>query len=258
MCFDFYAKMDAHLLKTVNDNPDFKKWFDSKLSMPEFNRERDVLDGVLKGTISGSPAGLRETLEQECNDQKGLEELIFDLAMQNSLKGVPTLIDVVPTQAGDTVKRFENYLKAQGFSAPTMTIQAHLALPKLQKRMQHRNETQQDKRESLFPANQYSRMYGSTTSDTHLGELKRADAESFIAKFGTKATEAQKQELLEGLGFSEGVDVVNIGPKQLSDILVNTDTPESASEIAQDIVSRSTVQSTTPTVPHPFIKIVRI
>jgi hypothetical protein len=39
--------------------------------------------------------------------------------------------------------------------------------------------------------------------------------------------------------------------------LINTDTPESASEIAQDIVNRSTVQSITPTVPHQFIKIDR-
>jgi hypothetical protein len=235
--------------------------------LPVFTRDRDVLEGILLGTISDSPEGLQSTLQSQIQNfrpqmpsLKEQEYLMFESAMENSLRGVPTLIDIVPTEEGNAtvIQRFENYLKEQGFSAPTMTIQAHLDLPKLKTRMLHRNATQSDKRDGLFPANQYSRMYGNTTSETHLGELKREDAESFIAEFGTKATEDQKKGLLEDLGFYEGVDTVNIGPKQLSDILVNTETPESVAEIAQDIVNRSTSQSTTPQGPHPFIQIERI
>jgi len=251
--------MDNYFLEKIQGS-DFEPWFNETLERDEITCPRDIFSPVLneKELIVPTPEGLKDFLLEQGWPKFSSEEQehkVFDIAIENSMKGIPTLIDVVPLRAGNYVQEFGNYLREKGFTCPTMTIQVHLPLPKLQQRMVHRNETPSDIRDGLFPAEQYTRLYGLTNEEEHLGTLTRADAESFIEQFGHSSTEEQNTKLLQDLGFTDDlVQSVNMGPKSLSDILVNTETEESSLAIAKDIVQRSTVQSFMQNEPHPDIR----
>lgn len=257
-------QMDDHLMGFIKKDEEYKAWFDGV--RPDYSQDRDVFQAILGDKITELPPGLKEEFEEHFKSftptlrGSELEKAIFDAtftrAMENSRRGIPTIIDIAPAHDKNIIEIFERFLREREkpFSCPTMTIQTHLAIPKLLERMIHRNATQPDKRDGLFPAQQYASMYGSTQSDDHLGELKREDVEKFIANFRKEAEADQIEKLMSDLGFSEGVDVINIGPKHLSDLLVNTETVESSADIAMDIVKRSTVNSEIPTRRHPVFR----
>jgi hypothetical protein len=148
---------------------------------------------------------------REIDNPNKIYEQACDEAVQRSLAGKPTVLDLVyPFQ----VENFKRRISEMGYDAEEMVKVSvvHLSIPTLTDRLTTRNqkadlEDKPHEKRTRFPFDQYSRIFG-PASEGGFG-LKREDLLDAAKKFPGESLD----DLLSKFGFSEGVDKVRMSAK---------------------------------------------
>ncbi len=256
--------LKKHINKIIDGNQQSKKIFNS-LSDKKFS-EMEILEPIFKGKlkVGNSELSLLEevseanmdafisklseskqslyTKENIGNLQKlatthqsvfaenepiaRLQE-VFGRAVNNSQKGVPTILDFIPLGGYDTVQKFRDYMEERKLYCPLIVAVAHCDVSKVIEHMAARNASAQpgEERSDFSPFKQYGRMYRAAKDDeTVIGELTPEEIFNAAAKFGGSVEDAKT--LLSNLGIAEDVDPkkpVKITTNLPHDLLLQTD-----------------------------------
>jgi hypothetical protein len=203
---------------------------------------------ILKAWANEEPNHFKEVadLTNEGMRARAFERAV-DHAIENSKKGIPTILDMVPDSAGgDMVAAFEAHLAKRNFTCPTHVVLVHLPVADLTERMDQRNQKAlapggniNDQRNEIFPFEQYASIFGSS-AEGNLGILRADDIHQAIEKFGgtdeAKKLRAEK-ELLGRLGFEEGQTSITVGATVKADVVCEHSDAGSTVQIAEAICS---------------------
>ncbi|MBP9778001.1 MAG: hypothetical protein KBD25_02335 [Rickettsiaceae bacterium] len=213
-------------------------------------------------------------------EENHLETNMFDRAIENSRKGIPTILDIVP-MGGNFVDKFEKHLAKRNFSCPIIVALAHCSIGELTDRMDERNrlarlskveggrEDPRDVREGFFPYMQYVEIFEASSAKGArvVGSVRREDITRAAEKFGTAPEpgdmpirpkgEKEALELMKKLGFPEDAESTKLVAKYYHDKIYNTEARESTREIAADLCRIATTESYVPAEPHPVAQLIR-
>jgi energy-coupling factor transporter ATP-binding protein EcfA2 len=151
-----------------------------------------------------------------------VHENMFNLAINNSLKEIPTILDIVPHPAHSgqfMIDLFLGQLKKVNHTGPTHIALIHCSIPQLSDRILERNRHAiihgdlENVRDQPFPFRQYSQLFGAVNCAQHIhkGKLRIEDARKAIAPFCTNFVEIDK--ILEQIGFNAQLDEIEIDAK---------------------------------------------
>ncbi|MDF1684951.1 MAG: hypothetical protein P1U36_09910 [Legionellaceae bacterium] len=165
------------------------------------------------------------------------------LAINNSLQGVPTILDVVPHPGRSSQYRidlFQEKLRQHNLTSSLHIALIHCSINQLSSRMVERNRQAiinndlENIRDESFPFRQYAQLFGTVNhvQNKYIGELKIKEARKAIAPFCTNVDEVN--EIIEKIGLIRPLVEINIRPKCSFDTLYDSSS-EPAEEIAQDI-----------------------
>lgn len=212
---------------------------------------------------------------------------IMSCAIENSKRGVPTVLDFVPI-SGELISEFEKHLEERNFSCPTIVAIVHCPIHNLVDRMEERNrlarlpkteggrEDLNDLREGFFPYRQYARIFGASSGGVAepriIGSVTRADVLRAAEKFGEQEAattgagdmplkpkvEAEALDLMRKLGFpeDESKESIDLVTRCYHDRIYNTETKGSTEQIAKDLCRLATTESFVPERRHPVAEIV--
>jgi len=218
---------------------------DGFLAKTEGRYDREALE-ILKTWANEEPNHFKEVadLTNEGMRKRAFERAV-DHAIENSKKGIPTILDMVPNPDGeDLVVAFEEHLAKKNFTCPTHVALLHLPVAELIERMDQRNQkalapggNPGDQRNEIFPFEQYASIFKSST-EGKLGTLYAEDIHQAVEKFSGK-DEAEKrrteQELLDRLGFEDGQISITLGIKVKSDAVYEHSDAGQTAQIAEAI-----------------------
>ncbi len=151
----------------------------------------------------------------------------FGRAVENSQKGIPTILDCVPLGGYDTVQKLRDYMEEQSSPCPLIVAVAHCDVSKIVEHMNARNAGAQpgEERNDFSPLKQYGRMYrAAKDGETQIGELTPEEIFNAATKFGGSSEDARA--LLRNLGIAEDADLVKpikITTSLPHDLLLQTD-----------------------------------
>lgn len=94
---------------------------------------------------------------------------IYQRAVNNSIEGFPTILDIAPLEGYNVVSEFFNYIKECNFSCPVVVAIAHCSVPNIVKRLESRNSSGIPKefRDGFFPIGAYGNMFKITRDTDH-------------------------------------------------------------------------------------------
>jgi hypothetical protein len=190
-------------------------------------------------------------------------ERMVDRAIENSKKGIPTILDMIP----DGMEDFKKYLEEKNFKCPIRTVLVHVPIPELAARMEERNKNAvaeggdlSNRREGMFPFQQYAKIFGAISEigeKAVLDRLSAVDVYKATEKFGDKggiriremsasvkdhksqmapvlATLQEGKKLLDKIGFEDGSPVLDVRAKVSADVIYDH-AKESTAAIAEKI-----------------------
>lgn len=164
------------------------------------------------------------------------------LAINNSLQGIPTILDVVPHPGRSSQFRidlFKEQLIQKNLTNALHIALIHCSINQLSTRMAERNRQAiingdlENIRDEAFPFRQYAQLFGAVNHSNvkYIGQLKTEEARKAIAPFCTNFSEVN--EIIEKIGFHRLVEI-NISPKCSFDTFYDS-SAETAEEIAKKI-----------------------
>ncbi|MDF1683129.1 MAG: hypothetical protein P1U36_00585 [Legionellaceae bacterium] len=165
------------------------------------------------------------------------------LAINNSLQGVPTILDVVPHPGRSSQYRidlFQEKLIQHNLIGSLHIALIHCSINQLSSRMVERNrqaiinDDLENIRDESFPFRQYAQLFGTVddSKNINIGQLKIEEAIQAMIPFCTNFNEAN--EIVEKIGLISPLVENNISPKCSFDTLYDSSS-EPAEKIAQDI-----------------------
>ena len=255
----------------LNDDEKFTKNRDEFLAQTEGRYNERALE-ILKTLAKENPNNFREKADLT---HEGKNTRAFDHAIENSKKGIPTILDMTPVlkrredsdlvPGGDIVEAFKAHLIKSGYDCPTHVALVHVSAKDLTERMDERNKKALapggnlgDQRDGIFPLKQYTALYGASAGET-LGTLRQADIYQAAEKFGDengvkirKMSEAATEEhqskmsgvfatlregkkMLNQLGFEDGQTSVALGSKMKADAVYDHSGEGATAKIAEEI-----------------------
>jgi hypothetical protein len=232
----------------LNDDEKFPKKLDNFLAQTE-GFDKGALE-ILKTLAKENPNNFREwaDLSSKGRESRAFERAV-DHAIENSKKGKPTILDMVPNSEGeDMVAAFEKRLVEKNFTCPTRVALVHLSVAELTERMDQRNQkalapggNPSDQRNGIFPFQQYAAIFGAIAEEGSqgLGTLNSSDIYQAVEKFGDKndlaIRDREGKELLDHLGFAEGTNSITVGAKVKNDVVFEHSSASSTRQITEDI-----------------------
>lgn len=215
------------------------------------NTFKVILDKFLKNLYLDNFSDIEQAiinlrkLAISCFDQTFIQvhEEMFDRAIDNSMKGIPSILDIVPHPAHGgqfMIDLFLTCLKKNNHTCPTHIALIHCPLHQLSERMNERNrsalesEDLENVRDKSFPFRQYAQLFGyrQNIKNDNLGKLKIKDARKAMKPFCVNSEEID--ELIEKIGFKGQVEAIDICPKCKFDQIYDTEFYTSK-EIAEKI-----------------------
>lgn len=165
------------------------------------------------------------------------------LAINNSLQGVPTILDIVPHPGRSSQYRidlFQEKLIQKNLTSSLHIALIHCSINQLSSRMVERNrqaivnDDLENIRDESFPFRQYAQLFGTVndSKNKHIGQLKIEEARKAIAPFCINFDEVN--EIIEKIGLISPLVEINISPKCRFDTLYDSSS-ESAEKIARNI-----------------------
>ncbi len=237
-------------LLQLNDDEKFAGKLDDFLAQTEGRYDKEALE-ILKTLAKENPNNFREKadLTPEGRWVRAFERAV-DHAIENSKRGKPTILDMVPNSAGgDLVADFEAHLVKRNFTCPTHVVLVHLSVVDLIERMDQRNQkalaeggNPDDQRTEIFPFEQYSTIFGASARDV-VAVLRSEDIHQAVEKFGGTEKPRVEKELLDRLGFEEGQTLITVSAKVKADVVCEHSDPGSTVKIAEAIYSWTNEQA---------------
>lgn len=193
---------------------------------------------------------------------------MFNRAIENSKKGIPTIIDVVPGRDDSLIDRFFAHLIKSDYSCPTHIALVHCPLNVLTERMTERNkkaienDSPEDIRDKTFPFHQYAQIFVIPKDEGQriIGTVNREDIVNAVGKFSKElvkpASPSEADKIMDMLGFpKEGNDnEFRITAREYYDRMYNTEALSSTKEIAIKLTALATNKSELPSKPHPVVE----
>ena len=203
----------------------------------------------------------------------GVEEEMFQRAIDNSRAGKPTILDVVNA---DAVEKFAKYCDAQNFTCPVHVALVHLPVAELVDRMDQRNVearaaggNKDNARDGMFPFHQYTSLFSAVrTGERVVGKVSDDDLMRAAKRFGKErdseesdfallfSTPKEFEELRRKLEMPDGASSTELAAKVYHDGLYSSSSRESTSDIARRVIKVATGKSSTPTEPSPTADLV--
>jgi hypothetical protein len=250
--------------------------------LKELNKEASDVASVRMKQMEG----LIELFHKQFMDAKAsytgvvMEEL-FKIAVENSKKGIPTILDLVPIEDYDVVAEFNKYMSNHNFSCPAIVAVAHCEVKDIVAHMDKRNAKgdPDEKRDGFFPLTQYGQMYRAVSkndiSKRQLGTVTTKDILDAAKKYGADRVDTSTVVLLENNKDAQGlVKKLGIieGTPMEEDVAVTTDVPydalfqteseggksgnEATVEIAKQLNILATRKSQVPNSPSPTAELI--
>ncbi|MCE3255601.1 MAG: hypothetical protein K0R25_1095 [Rickettsiaceae bacterium] len=218
-------------------------------------------------------------------------ENIYERAIQNSKKGLPSILDLIPFESYDVIAGFNQYCLDRNFSCPLIIALAHCDVSTIVEHMDKRNTSgdPREKRDAFFPFDeQYAVIYRVTNSDDPraIGTLTMQDVLNAANKYGYDANRGNvlllenskdAQGFVKKLGMAEDHPLdkpVKVAAKIPHDLVLQTGQKNNVnskdeledkdqigsdvtSEIAKRLNSLAAMESFVPKVPHPTATIIK-
>ena len=150
-----------------------------------------------------------DTVERVSNVK--VMEAIFARAVENSKKGIPSLLDVVPWDYYDVMGKFKEYTSSHGLSSVSSVVVAHCDIAQLTKHMDQRNAKAdvEERRDTTTPFKQYADMYQTCKEgEDGIGSFTVQNVVDAVEKFGKKSDSKELKQLEPGFLPQEVQDLL--------------------------------------------------
>jgi hypothetical protein len=156
-----------------------------------------------------------DTVERVSNVK--VMEAIFARAVENSKKGIPSLLDVVPWDYYDVMGKFKEYTSSHGLSNVSSVVVAHCDIAQLTEHMDQRNAKAdvEERRDTTTPFKQYADMYQTCKErEDGIGSFTVQNLVDAVEKFGKKSDSKELKQLEPGFL-----------PQEVQDLLTKLEVP---------------------------------
>jgi len=228
--------------RDFQQNELFYDWYKQKMDDNQYSepyRLFSLFRNDPEGLVIDAPIGLKDLINKNIPkpkkwDLEFLQKIVFDRAICNSIQGIPTVMDLVPSRLTNTCDEFVAAIKEYAFSGPIFTVQVFLPIYNIMSRMHSRNLNPNNQRKGLFPLEQLFRLFRLNPTQSSLGQVNKEDLELFLTTFGTLASNSEKRKIRDKL--DDGQFFI---PQYSFDLCVTPLSIHDSEKIAQRILSLS-------------------